>query len=97
MTEPALITDAIRWLSEHTVSWSLECDPEHLIYQDRADYLDEFDWRREDAERAGLDNLLTTDHMYEARAYPTSAVGFVLVFGTTAHEALTALISAVKG
>lgn len=80
-----------RWLTENTVSWSLEVNPERLVYAARRDYLVDQASMLDDDPPENLEALVAADNLYEARAYPTSAVGFVIVHETTLESALARL------
>jgi hypothetical protein len=85
--------DLAEWLTDNTVAWSLEVDPHRLDYETKHDYM-----RDKDIALDGIyydPVILLDDHLYEARAYPVTPVGFVIVWGSTPESTLVKLCEAV--
>lgn len=80
------VADDIQWLTDNTLNWSLEVDPEKACYESREDYLA----HREDLDDVLVEQpeVLTAEHMFAVQVYPYTPIGFYVVYGTTAEEAL---------
>lgn len=86
------LEDDIAWLTENTLTWSLEINPERTVYEPRSEYLahtipDEND---------NVRGLVEAPAMFEVRAYPTTPIGFVQIRDTTADRAIKRLRRALE-
>lgn len=87
-------TDAA-WLTENTLSWTLEMDPHATLYEGRETYLRE----RLDEEatvQAVLGHAESAGHLWEIRCYPETPVGFLIAYGGTAADAVRIMRTVVE-
>jgi hypothetical protein len=90
------VEELVAWLDANTLAWSVEVN-EHKLYYDsaaerlaRMRSLDIFE--EDDPQEA----MVAADRIVEARAYPTTPVGFVQVADVTVEAALRRLVDGLR-
>lgn len=83
------------WLTEHSIAWSLEVNPERHTYEDRREYLISMARLLDDDPPEDIDALVAAPNLYALRAYPSTPTGFFDLHATSREDAFRQMREAI--